>query len=253
MTDQQSKLALRISKLMAHADSATNADESAAFAAKAHALLEQHDLSLTDVERARLNEEDPHHQRYVSGPKLPPELRSGKRRAWQERITGIIAANMGCIMVVERGSTAFWLVGRESHTAAAEAVAIRIMMDCHRACEREYSRAHYKTGFKAAFRRAFAASLNKRMETDKQNRYSKLYEEHGDDRGAALVKVLDSALQHSRSWMNANMRTSTTYGLSGRSGFNSHGSAAGSRYGSNQNTNAPIGGGSTGGQKFLNA
>lgn len=56
MTTHNTKIADRIAKIIAHADSTGNAQEAEAFMAKAHAMLEEHGMSLLDV--GRLHEDE---------------------------------------------------------------------------------------------------------------------------------------------------------------------------------------------------
>ena len=105
------KIAEKIQKLLAKANSSTHPEEAETFMAKAHALLEQHGLSLFDL--GKLDSEDP-----IGRSQDKEMLRANSAASWRTMVAGQLAIYYGCKMVTTnyRGDNfTYWTVfGRES-------------------------------------------------------------------------------------------------------------------------------------------
>lgn len=103
-----SKIAEKIAKLIAKADSTSHPEEAETFMAKAHQLLQEHGMSLLDV--GRLGQDDP------LG-KTDNFYRSNDQDRWRLRAGPILARYYGCRIVWysdRRGNHSWVVYGRES-------------------------------------------------------------------------------------------------------------------------------------------
>lgn len=184
------KVAAKVAKLLEHARSAKddlgNAEEAAAFVAKADELLIKFELGLSEVEYQALEEVDPMGQQTVRFDKadaqeLPnpqwkhaPKMHTNQRRAWQQTLCSSVAKAFFCKMMYVSGSTNVILVGRESHRQMAEYVMVALVRDCLRFSERAYWDAVYAQrrkdpnapqteGFKNAFYNGFTGAVATRL------------------------------------------------------------------------------------------
>lgn len=103
MTD---KIADKIRKLIAHADSTSNQYEAEAFMAKVHDLLQAHGMSLLDV--GKLTED-------AVGVDVDT-MSTSATYSWMTHVAGALARYYGCrAITIKRGNSVIWSVaGRES-------------------------------------------------------------------------------------------------------------------------------------------
>lgn len=181
MNVTQDKLLDKLQKLknMAEGAKAIGSEaEAQAFADMLQRLLLEHDLSMTDLEFERMEQEEPVGDSYVDFKRY--DIKEKKTRtAWMERLASMVARANFCRILVQAGSSNFWLVGRREHRAVAEYMIVtltRAVMDISKHEHSAYSWECYKRdgncqaarGFKDAFITAFLLRLFERLEARKQ-------------------------------------------------------------------------------------
>jgi hypothetical protein len=168
---------LKAIKLKAEGAAAIGSEaEAQSFAEKLQSLLLEHDLSMSDIEFERM-EEEPIDQHYIV--LQDHGLKAKKTRtAWMERLASMIARANFCRIIVVSGTSNFWLVGRREHRAVAEYMIItltRAVIDISKKEHTKYVWEVYKKtrstsgarGFKDSFITAFLYRLFERIEARK--------------------------------------------------------------------------------------
>lgn len=241
-------VALKLAKLLEKARSAEeigNAEEAAAFSAKAQELLVKHELTMSDVEYAAVQETDPIYQEYFRSTEHGLE---GKRVRvkWQEDLAHVLSRAFFCKLLVVPGSNKLVFVGRNTHRQMLTYVYARLVRDVLRLQGVGYSAAWdaYREGgerdrslylgSKASFRRGFVEAIRKRLRKEQEERRAEL-EDTGD--GTSLIR-LDNAHRQVQEFIKRNVPTSRAGGLSGRSGHNHGGFRSGFDAGSKANLSA---------------
>lgn len=136
-------VATRIAKLHSKAESAKglgNLAEAEAFAAKVSELLARHKLSLTDIEFAALEEDEPIQEQSVRGEDFGQDTKC-RRSLWQETLAGKIARANGCRILVTQGLNRVIFVGRESDRAVAVHLFCTLVPELDRISKREHRKA----------------------------------------------------------------------------------------------------------------
>lgn len=243
----------KLAKLKSHADSARglgNAEEASAFAAKVSELLAKHELTMSDVEYARVEEDDLFGKEFSSG------AGAGQRRGWQEFLARVIARSFFCKILVYPGSDMLSFVGRESHRKSAEYVYSRLRRELEETANKEYKRFRSRLrrnnepleeshGFKASFREGYTSTIDQRL---REQRREQKQEAKETGSGKALVR-LDNVMKKTAKYM-ASLNTSNAGSVRGRrSRFNSRGRRRGQEHGRRANLSANgVGGGTSRGK-----
>jgi hypothetical protein len=150
-----------------------------AVAAAMQRLLAKHKLSLTDVEYATIEREEPVAERLVDPRKLDPTWKHKRQRSdWEERLASIVAKAHFCRIVVHPGHNMISLVGRRSDADVAEYMIVTLQRSIARIADDAYgkhARACLKAGdvtqargFRPAFLRAFVMRLAERYEAQRR-------------------------------------------------------------------------------------
>ncbi len=106
----------KIGKLHAKAESAKELGqlaEAEAFAAKVTQLLADNKLSMTEVEFATMDKEEPIERQVVTGDDIGVGWKQ-RRTQWQQSLANGIARNNGCRILIMQGSNSIIFVGRKS-------------------------------------------------------------------------------------------------------------------------------------------
>jgi len=178
MTDDQQKIIEKIAKIKAHAESAEtigNEAEALAFSEMMQRLLLKHKLSMTDLEYAKLEKEEPVGPYEIDFKKHGVKYKK-TRIDWAEKLASIIAKAHFCRIVVHSGSSHITLIGRASDAAVAEWMIVTLQRSLdrmsylaagafNRQCHRE-NRVGDHHGFRRAFIIGFVARLAKRYEDE---------------------------------------------------------------------------------------
>lgn len=232
----------KLVKLLTHARGAEaigNAAEAAAFAAKAQELLDKHELTMSDVEYAAIQKEDPISEANAVRASKPSKVRI----KWQEDLADIVARGHHCrIVLVWRGGNRFYFVGRESHRALAEHVYVQLVDFAEAQSYRDYAtqwqerkRAGYgkgertDPGFRAAWYRGFNQAISERMREQRRETERKA---RAEGHGLALIR-LDNADQAVQRYMKEVMRTRRSTAIRGQSSASATGRAQGYQHGRN--------------------
>jgi hypothetical protein len=201
--DRKQKVLDKIRKLMAKADPERGAtkEEAASFAAKAAALLEEHKLSMTDVEFLEMQTTDPVREWYVDHTELGLKTKR-TRQAWSQTLAAAVARAHGCEILVHRGVNNFTLVGRQQDAevatymyhylfTVASTTARRAYGAHYRQCERE-GRVWAARGFHESFLTAFVYEVARRYRERKEERGTGTALIRLDQEAAAVKDFLDS-------------------------------------------------------------
>lgn len=159
-----SKIADKISKLLAIADSTVHKEEADAFMAKAHALLEEHGLSLLDL--GKLNSEDPVGNSGNIYTSSDP---------WKDQVAFKLACYYGCEMITRRsGKTTrgFYVIGRESARITFQLMLPFVLRQVAALALSELAKGHYRTAARArtSIANALAIRLWKLTEANEKAR-----------------------------------------------------------------------------------
>lgn len=256
MTDELKRIAAKLRKIMDKANSAEqigNAEEAATFTAKAQELLTRYQLTMSDVEYAAQDDDDPLGKEYHNAS-------SGYRRvAWMQDLGSAVARAFFCRILVYPGSTGLAFVGRQSHREAAIYVYGRLVREVLRLQDEGYDAIWRETrdklkhdvpkaewvraaraaqyGFKAAFRNAFVHTVRRRLREQEKLHQQEAEASASTDNGMALIR-LDTAHKAADRWLKENIKTSSCSGLNGQWSGNTAGRRAGAQAGMNANLSA---------------
>lgn len=170
----------RIVKLMNMSDGAKrlgNQVEAEAFATKAQALLTQHKLTMSDLDIAKQETDDP-----IRGEVFDPYYVRGvkprrTRMFWQEILATAVAKNYFCEILVMPDSNKFIFFGRDSDREVAMYIYHTLISAAERLVKMEYRRAkrahdglpgEWSKGFHSSFLMGFAVGINERLIENKR-------------------------------------------------------------------------------------
>jgi hypothetical protein len=120
--DHKEKLLRKLVKLQAQRQSEAQLGNSAAaeaFAAMINKMLVENELSATDIDYARANDNDPVVEFKVDLEHYGIE-KFETRCAWQESLARVVAKAHMCSFLLRSGSNQIWFVGTKSHATVAE-------------------------------------------------------------------------------------------------------------------------------------
>lgn len=248
MTDSIDDVLAKLKKIKDHADSAAslgNAAEAASFAAKLNELLVKHELTMSDVEYAKLPEKDPIARGGWVG------ATASTRCLWQENLASVLARPFLCRFLVSRGTDAICFVGRASHRVAVEYLYVRLRNEIEELSRLEYKRLRSRLRraggdlsisheFKESFRDGYIKTIRDRLRDENQTN-------RAGATGAALVRLTNALALVDEVMKEQGVRDARD--LSGRDRTNALGRALGSEHGKRANLNVDgVGSGATRGQ-----
>ncbi len=168
--DDREKIIDKIAKLKAHAESAEKIGseaEAQAFAEMMQRLLLKHKLSLTDIQFAKLEQDEPVQEFAFSWQGLTyngPLDNRNHRVAWTETLANIVARAHFCRILVFEKSARITIVGRKSDVAVAEFMIITLARAASKISFTEARRYKKAAGFSSrGFRESFLASFVQRI------------------------------------------------------------------------------------------
>lgn len=224
MSDRQ-EIVRRVKKLLNHADSAKelgSKEEATAFAGKAEELMAEYKISMTEVEWAELDENDPIVRIEVDPAEMDGVKECKQRRGWEERLAGIVARAHDCQQIVSTGSNFRWFVGRETDVQVAKYVFARLCAFAQEQAHLDYGRMYRKAqrndeefdgkGFHTSWRMAFASEVSRRYREQQKERRERLEEE---GKSTALTHKRNE-LKKVRKWMDKKLSLRSTRGTKQR-------------------------------------
>lgn len=191
-----SKIAEKIAKIIAKADSTTSETEAETFMTKAHALMEQHGLSLLDI--GKLDSDDPigvTENTYVSSD------------GWKDTIAGQLARYYGAELARcphGRASRSYTVAGRESARITFQLMLPFVIKQVARIALQEWKAGNYPTRTKA--QAAIANAMGIRLYRLRQEQKADAVAKHGAARQNALVPV-DLVQEALEEHFGGNLRT----------------------------------------------
>lgn len=187
MTDQQEKVIDKLKKIKAMADGAAaigSEAEAQAFAEMLQRMLLAHKLEMTDIEFAKMEQDEPVIQRDMVYPPNPEAARQygnvrKTRVAWMERLAGVIARAHFCSIVVYKGTSRLALIGRPDDIMVAEYMIIVLQRAADRLgylAKQTYKKeladagksVDLAKGFRESWVTAFTARLADRYEAERR-------------------------------------------------------------------------------------
>lgn len=205
---QSEKTIQRLKKLYNHMESARqigNEAEALAFAAKIEEMLVEHKLSMSDVEFAELDDNDPIMRQYVEGSAVGLKDRQSKI-GWQVNLANAVAKAHFCTILSHSGSNMVSFIGRDSDRKIAVYVYGRLARAIEQIGKKEY-RKHRKQGyitkgFLTSFRNGFVTAVSNRYYEIERERRRQM--EALGTKGTALVR-LETEHAKAEKWMYANI------------------------------------------------
>lgn len=200
--DKTTKLLKRIKKLITQAEgerSLGNIDAAEAFTAKAHSLLAEHKLELTDLERVKEDETNPLTYELIH-PSLWGDLEQKSRVEFTEDLASTIARAYYCRMLADLESNKLIVLGRKSDVEITKLILAEVMRAALIACETELAQVTIslteipgaaitwgKTGGNEEFRFSFFSGFNGRIANRLRRQMEISQEQAGTNQ--ALVKA----------------------------------------------------------------
>jgi hypothetical protein len=195
----QEKVIDKLRKIKAQADSAQaigSEAEALAFAEMLQSMLLKHNLGMTDIEFAAMEEEIKVEQRDVYYPPNPDATRNyGKDRKtrvkWMEDLAAVIASAHFCQVVVGHKTSRLQLIGRPDDIAVAEYMIVtlqrladKMSYDAKQTYKAELQARYGHVGAAAGFRESWLVAFINRLVV----RYREKRAEHTQANSTALVR-----------------------------------------------------------------
>lgn len=257
VANEKLAIAAKIKKLLAKADSAmqfSTAEEAQAFADKAAALMEEHELEMTDIEYADALTSDPIGTTWVAPRDAKSnEKRTRRRTAWSEDLAQVLAHHNFCAYMVQTSSPVIGFTGRKSHREVVAFLFQTLTGEIERICVREDSRAWAKMGsaargFPTSFKRGFVEAVRRRLREAAEARKK---EQEATGTGTALIR-LSTTREAAAKYQKERWSTISAAAISGRMSANAYGRQVGREYGERANlTGNGLNKGQGGGPKLL--
>ncbi len=212
-----------LKKLIVHEESARKGGsiaEAEAFAAKIQTLLTAHKLSMSEVEIAQQEEDEPIAMEDFYASELGSRFRNGKKRIqWMELLANAVAENFFCRSAFRPGTNVQLFIGRSSDRAAAIAMyrhlatqgvalsahSYSVAKDCRLSFQPELPSA---PKWKQSFLLGYAIAIYKRLENSRKQ-LEKKAETDGNTPGLVHIRKLEAQL-------DSYVRESTTPGRTTR-------------------------------------
>lgn len=220
------KILEKIAKLKAHAESAKNIGseaEAEAFATMMQTLLIKHKLSLTDLEYANYEKDDPVGTHRIDYTKYPEFKVKHSRVAWAESLASIVAEAHFCKILVAPRSNKLWLVGREQDAQIAEYMIMTLTRNVEKIADKAYVKYFYACrdqgrvedarGYRASFLKGFVSRLRVRYQEELKREESTT--------STALIR-LTGAMTVVNEFIKKNY-TQSASAVRGREGYNGDG------------------------------
>lgn len=248
---QSEKTIQRLKKLFNHMESAReigNEAEALAFASKIEEMLVEHKLSMSDIEFAELDDNDPRRRQYVESSEIGLKDRQSKIQ-WQSNLASAVAKAHFCTILVHTGSNMVSFIGRDSDRKVAVYVYGKLARGCEKMAKKEYRKhrreGYHTKGFLTSFRNGFVTAISNRYYEIERERRRQM--EALGTKGTALVR-LSTELAKSEEWMYANIPGIRHTRSRGRRTTNMAGYNSGVEHGKKADisANAVSGGGSRG-------
>ena len=174
------KIVDKIRKLKAHAESAEmigSEAEAQAFAAAMQRLMNEHTVTMTDIEFKDYERDEPVDEWRIDYSKYDDIKVKSSRIAWIERLSSIVAKAYHCQILVTQGSSSIILVGRSSDCEVAEYMIVTLQRSAEKLARKEYGAYFRKCqregnvnaarGFRTAFLQGFVMRLAARLEEER--------------------------------------------------------------------------------------
>lgn len=230
MTEDTAKILDKIKKLHMKAESCKEIGseaEAQAFAEMVVKLLNNHKLSMTDIQFDEQQKSEPVDQHRVIWEHHG--MKSKRTRvAWIERMARHVARAYSCEIVVHPGSSIISLVGTESNRDIAEYVIVTLVRAAEKIATREYNAFFFKCrdeghvwaarGFRDAFLTGFINKIRERLDAEKARAES----------GCTALVRFDKERAAVKEFLDAPGKFTTAAGLSRSSVVNRAGYDAGS-------------------------
>lgn len=149
--------------------------EAAAFAEMVNRMLNEHRLSLTDIQFEEKRKSEPVEQHEITWDDV--RVRNNRVR-WIESLAKDVAVAHTCDILVLQGSSRIWVVGARSNREIAEYMIVTLVRLAEQIAEKEYVKYYYKCrdegdvtrarGFKAAFLDGFVTRIGRRLDEEKR-------------------------------------------------------------------------------------
>lgn len=223
MSPEREKVVDRLKKIRAMAEGAAaigSEAEAQAFAEMLQKMLFQHKLSMSDIEFAQMERDEPVIQRAVVYPPNPEAARNyGNHRKtrvlWMERLAQTIAKAHFCSIVVYSNSSKLGLIGRPDDIAVAEYMIVilqraadKLGYNAKQDYKAELARKGIHVSAAAGFRESWLLAFTQRL----SQRYREEKEAQTTGQSTALVRV-NKAEEAVRDFI-AEMMASKTLGAS---------------------------------------
>lgn len=249
--DHREKVIRKLVKLQAQAQGEKelgNIEAAEAFAGAVNRMLIEYELNPSDIDYARVQQDDPVIELMVDLSKYRIEKKNA-RSAWQESLARVVAKANLCTWLLRSGSNQIWFVGTRSHATVAEYVygilvpaaakmsqtaggRFRDQLRKQHGIKPSHSVAHIPEarGFREAWLNAFVERIAERMD-EARRAAVKAVVDLSDVPGAesqALMR-LDGALVKAQRYVDEKFksRRRSASMLYRRSGWNAAGRAAG--------------------------
>lgn len=175
--DHREKVLRKLVKLQAQSESEAkigNSEAAEAFASAINRMLIEYELSPSEIDFARTNDNDPVIEVWVDRGQYTIE--PVKRRvAWQETLARVVAKAHLCSFLIRPGSNQIGFVGTKSHATVAEYVYGTLVRASAEIAHKEYctywwecrdvkGNSKLASGFKAAWLTAFITRIGERFE-----------------------------------------------------------------------------------------
>lgn len=258
VTAEKMPIIQKIKKLLDKAESAatfSTQEEATLFMEKAQEMLVKYELSLSEVEFAMAQEDDPMREHVVY-----PYDKNGKikytraRTGWQIDLAHALARANFCCLLQHTGANCVTFIGRVSHTEVASFIWQTLTGEVERMCEMEYNRAWTRLGadaargFPAGYRVAFVNTVRKRLHEVVAARKAQMQQAAN---GVALMR-LDTLSTAAEKWQKDNIKTHSVTTPQGRYSGNQHGRIMGRDHGERVSLNANgLRGGNGGGTRQI--
>jgi hypothetical protein len=260
MTDQE-KLLDKLGKLKRMADGAEllgNEEEAQAFAAMLQRLLIKHKLQMSDVQYDAHLKEEPVEEFPCGGGKFVckgkqrfyekyPDVEVVARRIeWIENLAGVIAQAYSCRILIVKGRSTVYFVGRKSDVQIVEYMFITLQRTAEKIAHSEYKKfrhqmrkldggggafLHRTHGFKGSFLEGFVMRLMQRLNEEKRKMEQ-------DNSGMALMRINKEALAVNQYIDDKYKDKKPATSLARNKGFNREGYERGKKLADGMNLNA---------------